>query len=102
MSGNYTICVGTIGSGLWTSRGGGESWRRVMKGLWSESQFFSLTVHPREPRTVFAGANDGVYKSGGGGPTFNRMGWPFDKLHVWKGGSDAVAPYSLLVGTRRG
>ena len=33
MSGKYTICAGTIGSGLWLSADGGESWRRVMKGL---------------------------------------------------------------------
>ena len=51
MAGKYTICVGTIGSGLWLSADGGESWRRVMKGLWSESRVFGLTVHPQEPRT---------------------------------------------------
>jgi len=30
MAGKYTICAGTIGSGLWLSADGGESWRRVM------------------------------------------------------------------------
>ena len=102
MSGNYTICVGTIGSGLWTSRDGGESWRRVMKGLWSESQVFSLTVHPREPRTVFAGANDGIYKSSDGGQSFERLESPMDKLHVWKVAIDPVDPDILFAGTRPG
>ena len=100
MSGNYTICVGTIGSGLWTSHDGGESWRRVMKDLWSESQVFSLTVHPREPRTVFAGANDGIYKSGDGGQSFNRLESPMDKLHVWKVAVDPIDPDILFAGTR--
>src|SRR5436189_6063086 len=92
MSGNYTICVGTIGSGLWTSRDGGESWRRVMKGLWSESQVFSLTVHPREPRTVFAGANDGIYKSGDAGPRFNGLESPIDQSPAWTVAVDPVDP----------
>ena len=33
MAGNYTICVGTIGSGLWLSPDGGDSWQRVREGL---------------------------------------------------------------------
>ena len=52
MTGNFTICVGTVGSGAWLSPDGGESWRRVGKGLWSESRVFELTVHPREPPHV--------------------------------------------------
>ena len=72
MSGKYTICAGTIGSGLWLSADGGESWRRVMKGLWSESRVFGLTVHPHEPRTVgnsidpyrAVGAAAGVLRAG--------------------------------------
>ena len=47
MTGNFTICVGTVGSGAWLSPDGGESWRRVGKGLGNESRVFGLTVHPR-------------------------------------------------------
>jgi len=100
MTANYTICVGTIGSGLWVSRDGGDSWRRVMKGLWSESQVFSLTVHPKELRTVFAGANDGIYKSGDGGQSFERLESPMDKLHVWKVAVDPADPDTIFAGTR--
>jgi photosystem II stability/assembly factor-like uncharacterized protein len=100
MAGNYTICVGTIGSGAWTSRDGGETWRRVMQGLWSESQVFGLTVHPAEPRTVFAGANDGIYKSGDGGQSFEQLESPMDKLHVWKIAVDPTDPDIIFAGTR--
>ena len=100
MAHNYTICVGTIGSGAWTSRDGGENWRRVMQGLWSESQVFGLTVHPAEPRTVFAGANDGIYKSGDGGQSFERLESPMDKLHVWKIAVDPTDPDIIFAGTR--
>jgi photosystem II stability/assembly factor-like uncharacterized protein len=100
MTANYTICVGTIGSGLWVSRDGGDSWRRVMKGLWSESQVFSLTVHPTEPSAVFAGANDGIYKSSDGGQSFERLESPMDKLHVWKVAVDPADPNIIFAGTR--
>src|SRR5207244_10317765 len=96
MAGNFTICVGTIGSGAWLSPDGGDSWRRVGKGLWSESRVFGLTVHPTEPRTVFAGANDGVYKSTDGGQSFERLSSPLDSLEVWRIAIDPVNPEIIL------
>jgi len=100
MSGNYTICVGTIGSGAWLSPNGGESWRRVGRGLWSESRVFALTVHPTKPRTVLAGADDGIYRSDNGGQSFERLESPMDKLHVWKIAVDPVDPDTIFAGTR--
>src|SRR5260370_27295155 len=92
MTGNFTICVGTVGSGAWLSPDGGESWRRVGKGLWSESRVFGLTVHPRDPRTVFAGADDGIYRSPDGGQSFERLDSPLNAFHVWKIAFDPTAP----------
>ena len=100
MSGQYTICVGTIGSGLWLSRDGGDSWRRVMHGLWSESRVFGLTVHPREPRTVFAGADDGLYRSEDGGQSFERLESPMNRCDVWKIAFDPGDPDTIFAGTR--
>jgi photosystem II stability/assembly factor-like uncharacterized protein len=100
MTGNFTICVGTIGSGAWLSPDGGESWRRVGKGLWSESRVFDLTVHPKEPRTVFAGANDGIYQSRDGGQSFERLDSPMNSLDVWKIAIDPVDPDIIFAGTR--
>src|SRR3981189_803413 len=100
MSGKYTICAGTIGSGLWLSADGGESWRRVMKGLWGESRVFGLTVHPKEPRTVFAGANDGIYKSGDGGQSFQRLGSAMNRPDVWRIAIDPTNPDIIFAGTR--
>ena len=100
MAGNFTICVGTVGSGAWLSPDGGDSWRRVGKGLWSESRVFGLTVHPTEKRTVFAGANDGIYKSGDGGQSFERVQSPMDNLDVWRIAIDPTDPDIIFAGTR--
>src|SRR5260370_309109 len=100
MTGNFTICVGTVGSGAWLSPDGGESWRRVGKGLWSESRVFGLSLHPREPRTLFAGANDGVYKSTDGGQSFERLDSPMNDLDVWRVAVDPADPDIIFAGTR--
>jgi photosystem II stability/assembly factor-like uncharacterized protein len=100
MTANFTICVGTVGSGAWTSPDGGESWQRVRSGLWGESRVYGLAVHPREPRTLFAGADDGLYKSSDGGQKFERLDSPMNKMDVWKIAFDPSDPDTMFAGTR--
>jgi len=73
MAGNFTICVGTIGSGAWLSRDGGDEWHRVRAGLDGESRVYGMSVHPHEPRTIFAGANGGIFRSRDGGQSFEHV-----------------------------
>jgi photosystem II stability/assembly factor-like uncharacterized protein len=100
MTANFTLCVGTVGSGAWVSPDGGESWRRVRSGLWGESRVYGLAVHPREPRTVFAGADDGIYKSQDGGQSFERLDSPMNTMDVWKIAFDPTDPDTIFAGTR--
>jgi photosystem II stability/assembly factor-like uncharacterized protein len=100
MTQNITLCVGTIGSGAWISADGGESWRRVGRGLWNESRVYGLAVHPRQPRTVFAGADDGIYRSDDGGQSFAHLDSPMNKMDVWKIAFDPADPDTMFAGTR--
>jgi photosystem II stability/assembly factor-like uncharacterized protein len=100
MSRNVTLCVGTVGSGAFISPDGGESWRRVGRGLWGESRVFTLALHPSEKRTMLAGADDGVYKSVDGGQSFERLDSPMNALHVWKLAFDPSDPDTIFAGTR--
>ena len=100
MAGNFTICVGTIGSGLWLSPDGGDSWQRVRDGLSGESRVYGLAVHPTEPRTVFAGANDGLYQSRDSGQSFARLDSPMNACDVWKIAIDPSNPDIIFAGTR--
>jgi hypothetical protein len=68
--------------------------------LWGESRVFSLAVHPAEPRTVFAGADDGVYRSQDGGQSFERLESPMNALHVWRIAFDPSDPDTIFAGTR--
>jgi photosystem II stability/assembly factor-like uncharacterized protein len=95
-----TICIGTVGTGAWVSSDEGESWRRVGHGLGNESRIYGLAVHPREPATVFAGAEDGLYKSTDGGRSFEHVPSPMDKMDVWKIAFDPSDPDTIFAGTR--
>ena len=99
---SYSICIGTIGSGLWRSADSGDSWQRSQNagGLWSESRVYGLAVHPKEPRTLFAGADDGIYKSTDGGATFARLESPMNAMDVWKIALDPASPDIIFAGTR--
>src|SRR5579864_7287221 len=99
---SYAICIGTIGSGVWRSADAGETWKRSQNegGLWSESRVYGLTVHPTEPRTIFAGADDGIHKSTDGGKSFARLDSPMNAMDVWKIAVDPSNPDIIFAGTR--
>jgi photosystem II stability/assembly factor-like uncharacterized protein len=97
---NFTLCVGTIGSGAWVSPDGGESWRRVERGLSGESRVYGLAHHPTQPRTVYAGAEDGIYRSDDGGQSFAHLDTPMNKMDVWKIAFDPAEPERMFAGTR--
>src|SRR5262249_56951149 len=67
---------------------------------WSESRVFGFAVHPKQPRTVLAGADDGVYQSEDGGEHFERLDSPMNALHVWKVTYDPSDPNTIFAGTR--
>ena len=100
MADNFTVCVGTVGTGAWISPDGGESWKQVRAGLWAESRIFGFAVHPKQPRTLLAGADDGVYQSEDGGEHFERLNSPMNTLHVWKVAYDPTDPNTIFAGTR--
>ena len=92
MADNFTICAGTVGTGAWVSPDGGESWRQVRTGLWAESRVFGFAIHPKQPRTMLAGADDGIYRSEDGGEHFERLDSPMNTVHVWKVAFDPTDP----------
>lgn len=100
MTQSSTLCVGTVGTGVWRSTDSGETWRQVREGLWNESRIYSLAVHPDEPQIIYAGAEDGLYRSEDGGERFARVDSPLNTMQVWKIAIDPVDPQIMFAGTR--
>jgi photosystem II stability/assembly factor-like uncharacterized protein len=95
-----TIHVGTVGEGIWRSTDGGATWVRSCDGMFVECDVRALVVHPRDPRTLYAGTNQGVYRSDDGGDNWMRLDGPLDGLITW---SLLIVPHHpevLLAGTR--
>ena len=95
-----TLCVGTVGTGVWRSTDSGETWRQVREGLWTDSRIYSFAVHPHEPQIIYAGADDGLYRSQDGGERFVRVDSPMNTLQVWNIAIDPVDPQIIFAGTR--
>ena len=100
MPSKYTALVGTVGTGIWTSADGGESWRRP-SGVWNETQVFAIAPHPNESDLILAGANDGIYRSVDRGNTFEPVDSPLSGRAIWSVAFDPVDPDTVFAGGRR-
>ncbi len=99
MAQDVTLCVGTVGTGVWLSFDGGESWGQGRDGIFGDARVFSLTVHPHEPHTVLAGIDDGLFCSRDNGKRFERVDAPMNGKQVWRLAVDPVDPQTIFVGT---
>lgn len=105
MSSDHTICVGTVGAGIWYSSDSGESWHRGRMQLPfhaqpGEIQIRSLAVSPGNPQQIYAGSEVGLYRSDDGGVHWSLVESPLDGLQIWSGAVHPQEPEVVLVGTK--
>lgn len=60
-------------------RNGNGTWKHVL----ADAECFTVDVHPTNPDVIFAGTNNGVYRSTDRGATFNRTNFPDAGKQVW-------------------
>jgi hypothetical protein len=65
---------------------------------WAPVEAYTVVVHPKDPETVFAGTNDGVWRSTDRGATFRRTGFPDAKTQVWCFMVDSRDPKRIFAG----
>ena len=69
-------------------------WQHVLGTV----QAFTVFVHPKDPETVFAGTNDGVWRSTDRGATFRRTNFPDANKQVWCFMVDSRDPKRIFAG----
>jgi photosystem II stability/assembly factor-like uncharacterized protein len=99
MTNPHRIYVGTIGQGVWRSTDSGETFRRTSDGMFVECHVRALAVHPRDPRTLYAGTEQGLFRSTDGADNWTRVESPLNGLQIWSLLLLPHAPDMILAGT---
>lgn len=101
MGKNFSVVVGTLGMGTWRSHDGGITWARsrLWKGYQGGRSTFGLAVHPRDPKVIFAGTDEGIYRSEDRGANFEHLDSPMNEYKVWRIAIDPADPDTMYAGT---
>src|ERR1700748_55874 len=65
--------------GVFTRSAETERWQHVL----TDTETFTVNIHPTDPNVVFAGTADGVYRSTDRGKTFQRTNFPDKGVQIW-------------------
>ena len=111
MTAAHTVCIGTIGSGIWRTEDGGDSWANIRDGIWNDNNIYSLTADPTDSRVIYAGTQEGIFRSDDRAVSFRRLEGPLNDYQVWaiavdpkdpQHGYGGLRPQCLLSHPRRG
>src|SRR5947209_7922374 len=80
---DHRLYVGTIGEGLFRSLDGGATFARACNGMFVECHVRALAVHPRDPRTLYLGTEQGLFRSTDGADNWARVESPLNGLQLW-------------------
>ena len=95
------ILVGTVGQGVMMSADDGDSWTRasVGQGLHSDCLVRALVSDPRNPQTVYAGTDQGLYRSDEAGAKWQLLDNPMRGSAVWTVAIDPTDSNIVFAGT---
>lgn len=71
------------GSGLFRLVIGEDRWQRLRGGLPDNAEIRAIAIHPRDPDTIYAGTQDGPYRSTDGGEHWTALHLPDPGMVVW-------------------
>jgi photosystem II stability/assembly factor-like uncharacterized protein len=98
-----------VGAGTWTSQkksgglfravAGNGGWESITKGLPTPVSVQAVTFHRTERDVVFAGTQDGPYRSNDGGASWERPKTFPSNLQVWSIAVHPKSPKTIFAGT---
>ena len=105
MAHEFTICAGTVGSGIWYSANSGERWKRAKMELpffsrAGDVQVRTIAVSPHDPHVAYAGSEVGLYRTADSGASWELLESPMTGTQIWSIAVDPVDPELILVGTK--
>ena len=86
------------GGGLYRRADGDEEWQSINNGLPANPQVRALKVHPENPSVVYAGTNQGVYRSDDRGDHWEALEKPRQGMDVWSLAIHPQDPKTIYAG----
>ena len=77
------VYVGAENSGLYRLSAGSDRWESLSNGLPDRAEVQGIAVHPENPDIVYAGTNNGPYRSSDRGNQWKRLDYPARAPGVW-------------------
>lgn len=101
MSSGKTLLVSTDGQAVFRSHDDGKSWRRIApdQDLEYDDRVRCLLPDRRDPSTVFAGAETGLFRTTDCGVNWHRVDCALNDYAVWKLVAHEKHPEILYAGT---
>ena len=84
--------------GLFRRAAGDGEWRALTAGLPENVEARAFAVHPREPGVLYAGTQDGPYRTTDGGERWERPGFPDRGAVVWSLAFHPTQPRIMYAG----
>ena len=88
-----------VRGGIFRARHDDGVWEKLEQGLPDAVEAHALAVHPREPDVIYAGTQDGPYRSLDGGSKWERLGFPKDGAMIWSFAFHPLRPNVMYCGT---
>ena len=88
-----------IRGGLFRRSPGDGKWEALNAGLPENVEVRAIVVHPANPDVVYAGTQDGPYRSTDGGNRWERLGFPDRGAVIWTMSIHPTRPHILYAGT---
>jgi photosystem II stability/assembly factor-like uncharacterized protein len=98
---DLTVIVGTVGQSIMRSEDDGKTWVRIgpRRGFAYEASVRCIAVHPRQPNTVFAGTEKGLYRSDDTGANWRYVDSVLNPYYIWALAIDPVNPGVMFAGS---
>ncbi|MEC9258643.1 MAG: hypothetical protein VX541_09120, partial [Candidatus Poribacteria bacterium] len=91
--------IGTIGQSVWRSTDLGDSWKRASNGIFAEADIRAIAVDPDNSSVVFAGTENGLYRTADGAETWQLIDSEMNGLQIWDIEISEKNPNTIFVGT---
>ena len=85
--------------GLFRRTPGEGTWEALSAGLSESVEVRALLVHPHDPRIIYAGTQDGPYRSLDAGARWQRLDFPARGVVIWSLAFDPSDPQVMYAGS---